>query len=69
MLNRNRQIVSLIVDEAYVELFIMIKMYRDESFELCIIYEYSDEASQEKWNNHIIDGMNRNLRKRIHFEW
>ena len=43
MLNRNRQIVSLIVDEAYVELFIMIKMYRDESFELCIICEYSDE--------------------------
>ena len=45
MLNRNRQIVSFGGDEAYVELFIMIKMYRDESFELCIIYEYSDEAS------------------------
>ena len=68
MLNRNRQIVSLIVDEAYVELFIMIKMYRDESFELCIIYEYSDEASQDKLNNHMIDEMNGNLRERIHFE-
>lgn len=44
MLNRNRQIVSLIVDEVYAELFIMIKMYRKESFELCINYEYSDEA-------------------------
>lgn len=45
MLNRNHQIVSLIVDEAYAELFIMVKMYKKESFELCIIYEYSDEAS------------------------
>lgn len=44
MLNRNRQIVSFGGDEAYTELFIMIKMYRNESFELCIIYEYSDEA-------------------------
>ena len=68
MLNRNRQIVSFGGDEAYVELFIMIKMYRYESFELCIIYEYSDETLQDKWNNHMIDGMNRNLRERIHFE-
>ena len=45
MLNRNCQIVSLVVDEAYAELFIMVKMYKKESFELCIIYEYSDEAS------------------------
>ena len=68
MLNRNRQIVSFGVDEAYAELFIMIKMYRNESFELCINYEYSDEALQDKWNNHMIDEMNGNLRKRIHFE-
>ena len=44
MLNRNCQIVSFGGDEAYAELFIMSKMYRNESFELCIIYEYSDEA-------------------------
>ena len=45
MLNRNRQIVSFGGDEAYAELFIMIKMYKKEYFESCIIYEYSDEAS------------------------
>ena len=68
MLNRNRQIVSFGGDEAYAELFIMIKMYRNESFELCINYEYSDEALQDKQNNCMIDEMNRNLRERIHFE-
>ena len=68
MLNRNRQIVSLGGDEAYAELFIMIKMYRDESFELCIIYEYSDEALQYKQNNCMMDRMNGNLRERIQFE-
>ena len=68
MLNRNRQIVSFGGDEAYAELFIIVKMYRNESFELCIIYEYSDEALQDKQNNHMIDGMNGNLKERIHFE-
>ena len=46
-------------------------MIRDtgfESFELCINYEYSDEALYGKWNNCMIDGMNRNLRERIQFE-
>ena len=29
MLNRNRQIVSFDVDEAYAELFIIVKMYKE----------------------------------------